>query len=164
MRLTVRLAIAAIGSLATGANAFAQESAPAGPSPEEQAQQAVQLRQGLLRLVAWSWAPTAGMLKTKQFDAAAVQKSATRVAQLSQLIPDAFKADTTKFDVKTRARAAVWASNGDFVTKADGLTQAANALSSAAQSGDQAAMFKAAAAVGKACGACHDSFREKAPT
>ncbi len=143
---------------------FAQENGKAPPTPEEQAQQATQLRQGLLRLVAWSWGPTAGMLKSKKFDAAVVEKSATRIMQLSQMIPDAFKLDTTKFNVKTRARAAVWASNSEFVSKAGGLTKAANELLAAAQSGDEKAMFKAAAGVGKACGACHDDFREKLGT
>lgn len=164
MKLTAHLPLAAICSLIAFSPALAQENGRAPPTPEEQAQQATQLRQGLLRLMAWSWAPTAAMLKTHKVDAAVVQKTATRVQQLSQMIPDAFRTDTRSFNVKTRARPAVWASSGEFVTKAEGLTKAANALLSAAQGSDEGAILKAAADVGKACGACHDDFRERQAT
>ena len=45
--------------------------------------------------------------------------------------------------------------------KSDGLTKAAAALTAAAKTGDKAATLKAAGEVGKACGACHDSYRAK---
>lgn len=161
MKHKAGLIVTALCALAAVSNAFAQEGGRAPPTPEEQAQQATELRQSLLKVVSWSWAPTAGMLRTRQFDVAVVQKSAERVAHLSELLTDAFKTDTSKFSVKTRARPAVWASSGEFNTRADELTRAANALVAAAQSGNQAEIQKAAAAVGQACGKCHDSFREK---
>jgi cytochrome c556 len=39
--------------------------------------------------------------------------------------------------------------------------KAAAGLTAAAKGGDKKAVLQAAAAVGKACGACHDNFRDK---
>jgi cytochrome c556 len=49
----------------------------------------------------------------------------------------------------------------DFDSKANDLVKAAADLEAAAKSGDEAATKKAAGAVGKTCGACHDQFRNK---
>jgi cytochrome c556 len=67
------------------------------------------LRQGLLKLVGWSFAPVGNMLQnTARFDAAGVQKSALRIAQLAAILPDTFQTDTRTFQVKTRARENIW--------------------------------------------------------
>ena len=126
------------------------------------AQQATELRQGLLKVMGWSMAPVGAMLRNKApFDAAVVQKSATRIEELATMIPDAFQTDTHKFQVKTKAREGIWTNMGDFSSKADNLQKAAEAMSEAAKSGDKGTTLKAAATVGKACGACHDNYREK---
>jgi cytochrome c556 len=160
MRGIAKLGLAAWCSLATVPAAFAQDAAPA--SPEQAAQQAAELRQGLFKVMGWSFQPLAGMLRNKvPFDAAVAQKAALRVEQLSPMIGDAFAADTRKFQVKTKAREGIWTNKSDFDAKAAELTKAAEALTAAAKSGDKAATLKAAGAVGKACGNCHDSFRDK---
>ena len=159
-RAGIKLGALVVLALAPISLTFAQDAAPA--SPEEQAQQAVDLRQSLFRLIGYSFGPVGGMLKNKvPFDAAVAQKSSARLETLAPMIPEVFQNDTRKFQLKTRAREGIWTNKSDFQGKADDLAKAAAALTTAAKSGDKKATMQAAAAVGKACGACHDNFREK---
>ena len=156
---SIRWGIAAVCALAPVYSALAQD-APA--SPEEQAQQAVDLRQSLFRLIGYSFGPIGGMLKNKvPFDAAVVQKSSARLEQLAPMINEVFQTDTRKFTLKTKAREGIWTNKSDFAAKNDDLVKAVQTLSTAAKSGDKKQFTQAAAAVGKACGACHDNFRDK---
>lgn len=157
--LTLKLGAATFLALTPVAATYAQD-APA--SPEEQAQHAVDLRQSLFRLIGYSFGPIGGMLKNKvPFDAALAQKSAARLEALSPMITEVFGNDTRKFTLKTKAREGIWTNKADFQAKNDDLVKAAAALSTAAKGGDKKATMQAAAAVGKACGACHDNFRDK---
>lgn len=157
--LGLKLGAAAIFALTPITVTFAQD-APA--SPEEQAQQAVDLRQSLFRLIGYSFGPIGGMLKNKvPFDAAVAQKSAARLETITPMITELFGTDTRKFQLKTKAREGIWTNKSDFQAKNDDLVKAAAALTTAAKSGDKKATMQAAAAVGKACGACHDNFRDK---
>jgi cytochrome c556 len=157
--LALRFGAVSFLALAPIAATFAQD-APA--TPEEQAQQAVDLRQSLFRLIGYSFGPIGGMLKNKvPFDAAVAQKSAARLETLAPMITEVFQTDTRKFQLKTKAREGIWTSKSDFQAKNEDLVKAAAALTTAAKSGDKKATMQAAAAVGKACGACHDDFRDK---
>ena len=157
--LPIKLGLAAVCALAPVYSALAQD-APA--SPEEQAQQAVDLRQSLFRLISYSFGPVGGMLKNKvPFDAAVVQKSSARLEQLTPMISEMFQADTRKFTLKTKAREGIWTNKSEFQGKNDDLVKAVQGLSVAAKSGDKKQFQQAAAAVGKSCGACHDNFRDK---
>jgi cytochrome c556 len=91
-----------------------------------------------------------------------VAKSAARIEALAPMIPELFQHDTRKASgLKTKAREGIWTNAADFKAKNDDLVKAAANLSAAAKSGDRKAVLQAAGAVGKACGACHDSFRDK---
>ncbi len=154
----VKLGLATFCALAAASAVHAQDA----PSADELAQKAVDLRQSVFKLIGWSFDPVGGMLKNKvPFDAAVVQKSAARLETLAPMIGESFQTDTRKASVKTKAREAVWANNADFKAKNDDFAKASAALSTAAKGGDKKAVMQAAAAVGKACGACHDSFRDK---
>jgi cytochrome c556 len=156
---SIKLGLTALCALAPVYSALAQD-APA--SPEDQAQQAVDLRQSLLRLIGYSFGPVGGMLKNKiPFDAAVVQKSADRLEQLAPMIGELFQTDTRKFTLKTKAREGIWTNKAEFSSKNDDLVKAVQGLSAVAKTGDAKQFKQAAAAVGKACGACHDNFREK---
>jgi cytochrome c556 len=156
---SVTLGLATLCVLAAVSTTFAQD-APA--SPEEQAQQAVDLRQSLFRLIGYSFGPVGAMLKNKMpFDAAVVQKSSARLEQLTPMISELFQTDTRKFQLKTKAREGIWTNKSEFTTKNDDLVKAVQNLTAAAKTGDKKTFTQAAAAVGKACGACHDNFREK---
>jgi cytochrome c556 len=161
MNRFARLSLVAVCALAGGSTVIAQEGAP--PSADQVAEQATLTRQGLFKVMSWSFTgPVGGMLRNKvPFDAAIAGKSAERVKELSALIPELFQSDTRKFTVKTKAKENIWSNQADFAAKADDLGKAAAALEDAAKTGDKGATMKAAGAVGKACGACHDNYREK---
>jgi len=153
-----KLGLAALCSVAALSVARAQ---PAPPTPEQQAENATLTRQGLFKVQSFSFGPVGGMLRGAPFNAAAAEKAAARVQVTAGLIPEVFNFDTRKFQVKTKAREGIWTNKADFDAKAKDLQDAAAALETAAKGGDEAATKKAAAAVGKACGACHDQFRDK---
>ena len=161
MNRFVKSSLIALCALAPVSAVLAQNGGP--PTPEQQAEQAVLTRQGLLKVMGMYMAPLGGMLKNKvPFDAAVASKSATHIAELGSMIPDVFAFDTrNKTSVKTKAQDGIWTNQAEFAAKADDLVKAANALLDAAKTGDKSATLKAAGAVGKACGACHDNYKSK---
>jgi cytochrome c556 len=62
--------------------------------------------------------------------------------------------------LKTRAKAEIWAKQADFIKLQKDMIAAANALNTAAASGNATAMASNTKALGGACKACHDRFRE----
>jgi cytochrome c556 len=125
---------------------------------------AIDNRQAVFKLIGWSFDPVGKMLKNQmKYDAATVQKSAARLEVLAPMITEAFATDTRgkAAGVKTKAREGIWTNNADFKAKNDDLIKAVAGLSAASKGADEKAFKQAAAAVGKACGACHDSFRDK---
>ena len=94
-------------------------------------------------------------------DAAVAEKNAKRINQLSLMIADYARTDTSKFDVKTEALAKIWQDPEHFSKDIDKLTMASAELMVAAKSKDEAAIKKAIGGVGKTCGGCHDDFKEE---
>jgi cytochrome c556 len=160
MNRFAKSSLIALCALAPVSGVLAQD----GPqTPEQQAEQAVLTRQGLLKVMGMYMAPLGGMLKNKvPFDAALAAKSGQHIAELGGMIPDVFAFDTrNKTSAKTKAQDGIWTNQADFKAKADDLVKAANALVEAAKAGEKGPTLKAAGAVGKACGACHDNYRNK---
>jgi cytochrome c556 len=158
MNRVSKLGLAAMCSLAAISVGMAQM----GPqSPEQRAAAAVKVRQGLFEVQNFSFAPAAAVLRGAPLNAQAVQVAAKRIQMTSSMIPDVFKFDTRKFMVNTKARDDIWASPADFQMKADALNMAAQELEMVAASGDAATIKPAIIKVGKACGSCHDQFRNK---
>jgi cytochrome c556 len=152
---TLGLALCGVSVLAVGV----AQNGP--PTPQQRADTAVKLRQGLFEVQAYSFGPVGAMLRGGPFDAAVAEKAAKRVEFTSSLIPEVFEFDTRKFQEKTAAKEGIWMNKADFDSDAKNLQDAAAALEAAAKTGDKGATLKAAGAVGKACGHCHDEFREK---
>jgi cytochrome c556 len=161
MNRFAKSSLIALCALAPVSIVLAQDATP--QTPEQQAEAAVLTRQGLLKVMGMYMAPLGGMLKNKMpFDAATAAKSGQHIAELGSMIPDVFSVDTrNKTSAKTKAQDGVWTNQADFKAKADDLVKAANALVEAAKGGEKGATLKAAGAVGKACGACHDNYRNK---
>lgn len=145
------------GALAAAAIAAAQ---PAPPTPEQQAASATETRQAVFLLLGWNMDPLTGMLRnTTPFDAAVVKNSASNIAALAPMIPGLFANDTREFDVETRALDSIWAGKDGFDAKAGELVTAAEAVVTAADGGDEAAIRAAVVAMGRTCGSCHDDYR-----
>jgi cytochrome c556 len=151
--------------LATLCTLAAVSAASAQDAPVDEAQKAIDTRQAVFKLIEWNFTPTVGkMLKNQmKYDAAVVQKSVARLEVLAPMITESFAVDTRgkAAGAKTKARDGIWTNSADFKAKNDDLIKAIANLSAVAKSGDEKAFKPAAAAVGKACGACHDNFRDK---
>lgn len=160
MKRVVKLSLLAMCSSIAVSAALAQ---PAEQSPEQKAQAAVDTRQGLQKVMGFEMAPLGAMLKDKRpYDAAVVAKAATNIANLGMMQPEVFAPDTSKFNLKTRAREGIWTSKSDFDAKSSDLVRAAKEAAMVAQSGgDKDAMKKALQGIGKGCAGCHDNFRNK---
>ena len=105
--------------------------------------------------------PLGAMAKCKvPVDASVVEKNAIRINQLSLMIADYTRTDTTKFDVKTEALAKIWQENDHFNKDINKLTLASANLITAAKSNDESAIKKAIGGVGKTCGGCHNDFKK----
>lgn len=63
--------------------------------------------------------------------------------------------------IKTEAKADIWSRPADFKKAVDAFTTAAHAYNTKAQTGDVNAIRTARMALGKTCGACHESFRNE---
>ena len=160
MKRVVKLSLLAMCSCVTVSAALAQ---PPAQSPEQQAQAAVDTRQGLQKVMGFEMAPLGAMLKDRRpYDAAVIAKAATNVANLGAMQPEVFAADTSKFNLKTKAREGIWTNKSDFDAKSNDLVKAAKEAAMVAQGGaDKDALKKSLLAIGKGCAGCHDNFRDK---
>ncbi len=133
-------------------------AAPVAAS-EERATATLESRQGLLRMVRFYFGPILGMVRQQiPFDGDVVSHNATKIAELSAMIPDAFALDTTEYDLETEALDNIWSNMDDFNGKAATVVERANALAAAGAGGLEATQ-KAFGAMGGACKACHDEYR-----
>lgn len=120
----------------------------------------VKQRQSAMTLIGKYWGPMAGMMQGKiPYDVKVIQRNAGFLDNLSRMPWDGF-AESTK-DVKSAALPAIWSDNAKFAEAADRLQNEASKLYAVSRSGDEAAVKAQLGAVGKACGACHESFRQK---
>ncbi len=131
-------------------------------SSEKHAVYATELRQSVFKLLGGNMGPLGAMAKGKiPLDARVVEKNAIRINQLSLMIADYTRTDTSKFDVKTEALAKIWQEPEHFSKNIDLLTVASSKLIIAAKSNNESEIKKAIGGVGKTCGGCHDDFKEE---
>ncbi len=160
MKRIVKSSLLAVCSAIAVTAVLAQDAG--APTPEQSAQASVDTRQGLQKVMGFQMGPLGAMLKNKMpFDAAIAAKNTANIAALASMQPDVFAPDTRKFTLKTKAREGIWTNKSDFDAKSNDLVKAATDAAAAAKSGDKGTTLKAVAGVGKACGACHDNFRDK---
>lgn len=120
----------------------------------------VKQRQAAMTLIAKYFGPLGGMAQGRvPYNQQTVQRNAAYLEVLKELPWDGF-ADSTK-GVKSAALPAVWEKQGEFKQAAERLQAEIGKLAQVSKSGDEAAVKNQIAAVGKSCGGCHDSFREK---
>jgi cytochrome c556 len=152
----IKLGVLALGALLTAQAVHAQDAS-------DSLQKAVETRQAVFKVINYNSEQFFQMMKNKApFDASVVQRAAGRIEMLAPMIPEAFATDTRKAgSAKTQAREGIWTNAADFKAKSDDLARAAAALNAAAKTGDKGATLKAAGAVGKACSACHDNYKDK---
>ena len=120
----------------------------------------VKQRQAVMTLQGKYWGPLGGMAQGKvPYDAAVVARNAVYLDALAHMPWDGFNPNTK--DMKTGALPAVYTDTAKFKEAADRLQSEISKLVAVSKSGDESAVKAQLGAVGKACGGCHESFREK---
>lgn len=92
-------------------------------------------------------------------DVAEIQKAAATIADLASKSNGWFPAGTGPEVGKTGAKPEIWQNEEDFSAKDRDFAKAAQALNSAAASGNLDAIKSGFADLGKTCKACHDKYR-----
>ena len=148
-----RTAVAAVAAMALGAVSGA---ALAQAKPEVLVKQ----RQAGMTLIAKYFGPLGAMAQGKApFNAQVVQRNADYLGALSQMPWDGFHASTA--NEKSRAKPELFKETQKVNELAERFQSEVKKLQTAAKGGDEGAIKAQIGAVGKACGACHDAYREK---
>ena len=122
----------------------------------------VKQRQAVMTLQGKYFGPLAGMAQGKvPYNADTVAMNAAFLDALSRMPWDGFAPASKEATMKTAALPAVWSDADKFKTAQDNFQNAVQALVKVSRGGDEAAQKAAIGGVGKACGACHQDFREK---
>ena len=138
---------------------FSAVSAQDPPTPEQQAEAAVDTRKSVFKLLRFNLIPLVGMAQGAPFDAALAERNGRRIAALAPMIPDVMAHNTRGFDVETTALDKIWDNQSDFASKAQALVDNATAFADAAASGDRGATQGTFRALGASYGNCHDDYR-----
>ncbi|HEX4928617.1 MAG TPA: cytochrome c [Burkholderiales bacterium] len=144
---------AAVAALALG---LAAGAVHAQAKPEVLVKQ----RQAVMTLQGKYFGPLAAMAQGKApYNPEAVKRNAGFLDNLSRMPWDGFEPSTK--EVKSRAKAEIYSNAGEFKQAATHLENETHKLYELSQRGDESAVKAQIATVGKACGGCHDKFREK---
>jgi cytochrome c556 len=141
-------------SLAVALGAGYAVSAFAQAKPEVLVKQ----RQAAMTLQGKYFGPLVGMLKGAPYNADVVVRNAAYLDALSQMPWDGF-AESTKGE-RSKALPVIWTDAAKFKQAQDQLRTAVGALVTASKGGNEGAVKAAIGGIGKACGNCHDNFRE----
>ena len=145
-----------LAGLAFALSAGIAQTAFAQAKPETLVKQ----RQAAMTLQGKYFGPMAAMAQGKApYNADVVKRNAAFLDNLSRMPWDGF--DPSTKDVKSAALAAIYEQTDKFKEAASRLENEAHKLYTVAQSGDEAAVKAQIGAVGKSCGGCHESFRQK---
>ena len=148
-----RSGVAAVVAIALG---VAAGSVLAQAKPEVLVKQ----RQSVMTLQGKYFGPMAAMAQGKiPYNADVVKRNAGFLDNLSRMAWDGF--DPSTKDVKSNALPAVYEQQPKFKEAASRLENEAAKLYEVSRNGDESAVKAQIGAVGKACGGCHENFRQK---
>jgi cytochrome c556 len=120
----------------------------------------VKQRQAAMTLQGKYFGPLAGMAQGKlPYDASIVQRNAGYLDVLDRMPWDGF--DPSTKNVKSAALPAIWNEPAKFKEAQERLQSEVSRFVSVSKGGDEGAVKAQIGAVGKACGNCHENFREK---
>jgi cytochrome c556 len=120
----------------------------------------VKQRQAAMTLQGKYFGPLGGMAQGKvPYNADVVRRNAAYLEVLTKLPWDGFEPSTR--NEKSAALPAVFTDTAKFKDASERLQNEVAKLVAVSKSGDEGAVKAQIGAVGKACGSCHESFREK---
>lgn len=146
--LAAAVALAALGTSLPAAAQFAK--------PED----AIKYRKSGMFVMATHFGRVAAMANGRiPFDAKVAAENADIAAALSKVVYAGFAEGTDKGD--TKAKPEIWTEMDKFRAAASKMQDEMAKLNLAAKSGNLDAMKAAAGETGKACKACHDTYRKE---
>ena len=120
----------------------------------------VKQRQAVMTLQGKYFGPMGAMAQGKApYNPDIVKRNSAFLDNLTRMAWDGF--DPSTKDVKSATLPAAYEQQAKFREAASRLENEASKLYQVAQSGDEAAVKAQIGAVGKACGGCHNDFRQK---
>ncbi len=126
----------------------------------DEARQAAQTRQSVLKLMGWNMGPLGAMARGRiPFDAGRVATNAGRMVALAEMLPESFGVDTRNTAIRTDALDLIWEQESEFADKARNTLLAAQALNAVAAGGNESEIRRAIGKLGQSCGDCHDRFK-----
>jgi len=148
-------AITVATSVIAASSAVAQEA-----KSLKQAERAAESRQAVFGLLGSNMGPLGAMAKGKMpFDVKTIEKNALRINQLSHMIADYSRTNTSNFKVRSGALKDIWEKPEAYEKRTQALIDASSSLIAAAKTGNEGAIKKAIGKVGMSCGGCHDDFK-----
>lgn len=151
--MRTKLMVAAISAVALGSVAL---QALAQTKPDVMVAQ----RQAAMKLQGKYLGPIGGMLKGNvPYNADVVAVNATFLENLARMPWDGF--DPSTKGEKSKAKPEVFTDSAKFKAAADTLEAETAKLGAVARAKNEAGVRAAFGGVAKACGACHDAYREK---
>jgi cytochrome c556 len=146
--------------LLAAATAIAASSASFDALAQTKPDVLVKQRQAAMTLQAKYLGPIGAMLKgAAPYNADVVAINATFLENLARMPWDGFDASTK--GEKTKAKPEVFSDAAKFKAAAEQLEAATAKLGAVARAKDEAGVRASFGAVAKACGGCHDTFRQK---
>ena len=120
----------------------------------------VKQRQAAMTLQGKYLGPIGGMLKgAAPYNADVIARNATFLENLARMPWDGF--DPSTQGVKSAAKADIYKDTAKFKAAWETLEAETSKLGAAARAKDEAGVRATFGGVAKACGSCHDAFREK---
>ena len=120
----------------------------------------VKQRQSAMTLIGKYFGPMGGMAAGKvPYNADVVKRNTAYLDALSKMPWDGFTPGTQ--EIKSRALPAVYSDAAKFKEAQDHFTGEVTKLVATVSGGDEGAIKAQLGALGKSCGGCHQSFREK---
>ena len=120
----------------------------------------VKQRQSAMTLIGKYFGPMGGMAAGKvPYNGDVVKRNTGYLDALSKMPWDGFNANTQ--DIKSKALPAIYSDAAKFKEAQDRFTGEVSKLVSTVGGGDEAAIKAQLSAVSKACGGCHENFRQK---
>jgi cytochrome c556 len=154
----------AIHGLVAAGTAALLATGMAAAQDQKALERAIEARQGAMNIHSWEAGPLFAMAKGDMpYDAATAEAHAAALAALlnydeTRLFPAG--SSNAEMPDKTRALPAIWEKPDEFHQDFEDLRSAVQALAGQAGQG-QEALVAAMGPVGKACGDCHETFRQK---
>ena len=145
---------------ATATPAATEKSAPpAAPATKQEALKIMHDRHEGMEQIGKATKAIGQQLKAENPNVGIIRTNAATINDLAAKSENWFPAGTGPDVGKTRAKAEIWQKYDDFAAKDRDFRVAAQALKGSADSADVNAIKPAFADLGKACKACHDSYR-----